>query len=66
MEETVEERGGTTDKLQAAISGIFENKEDAQNERGRERGFLHADVCRVTLMKKLENFIVELDSELES
>ena len=62
MEETGKERGRATDKLQAAISVIFENKQDAQNERGSERGFLHVDVCRVMLMKKLENFIVELGS----
>ena len=30
--------GGATDKSQAAISVIFENKQDAQKERGRERG----------------------------
>ena len=38
--------GGATDKSQAAISVIFENKQDAQKERGRERGFLHADVLQ--------------------
>ena len=59
MEETGKERGGAIDKSRAAIFVIFENKQDAQNERGSERGFLHADVCRVMLMKKLENFIVE-------
>ena len=46
MEETGKESGGATDKLQAAISIIFENKQDAHKERGRERSFLHADVLQ--------------------
>ena len=42
-----EKRGEeATDKSQAAISVIFEKKQDAQKERGRERGFLHADVLQ--------------------
>ena len=46
MVETRKERGEATDKSQAAIVVIFENKQDAQKERGRERGLLHADVLQ--------------------
>ena len=46
MEETGKERGGATDKSHAAISVSFENKQDAQKERGRERGLLHVDVLQ--------------------
>ena len=42
MEEIGKVSGGAMDKSQATTSVIFENKQDAQKERGRERGFLHA------------------------
>ena len=38
MEETGKERGRATEKLQAATSVIFENKQDAQIEREGWRG----------------------------
>ena len=44
---------GATDKSQARISVIFENKQDAQKERGRERGFLHVDVLQGDVDKEI-------------